>query len=67
MPVKPVIRLLGVARNRANGFPARLLGTVNRVKDRFTEEGLAAVLKDRPQANRRWQGMATGPCPCWDA
>ena len=26
MPVKLVIRLLGVARNRANGFPARLLG-----------------------------------------
>ena len=44
-----------------------ILGTVNRVKDRFTEEGLAAVLKDRPQANRRRQGMATGPCACWDA
>ena len=25
MPVKPVIRLLGVARNPANGFPARPL------------------------------------------
>ena len=29
------------------------LGTVYRVKQRFTEEGLAGVLKDRPQANRR--------------
>ena len=28
------------------------LGTVYRVKQRFTEEGLAGVLKDRPQANR---------------
>ena len=26
MPYKTVIRLLGVARNPANGFPARLLG-----------------------------------------
>ena len=29
------------------------MGTVYRVKQRFTEEGLAGVLKDRPQANRR--------------
>ena len=29
------------------------LGTVYRVKRRFTEEGLSGVLKDRPQANRR--------------
>ena len=29
------------------------LGTVYRVKQRFTEEGLAGVLKDRPQGNRR--------------
>ena len=29
------------------------LGTVYRVKQRFTEEGLAGVLKDCPQANRR--------------
>ena len=29
------------------------LGTVYRVKQRFTEEGLAGVLKDRPQVNRR--------------
>ena len=29
------------------------LGTVYRVKQRFTEEGLVGVLKDRPQANRR--------------
>ena len=29
------------------------LSTVYRVKQRFTEEGLAGVLKDRPQANRR--------------
>ena len=29
------------------------LGTVYRIKQRFTEEGLAGVLKDRPQANRR--------------
>ena len=28
------------------------LGTVYRVKQRFTQEGLAGVLKDRPQANR---------------
>ena len=28
------------------------LGTVYRVKQRFTEEGLSGVLKDRPQANR---------------
>ena len=28
------------------------LGTVYRVKQRFTEEGLAGVLNDRPQANR---------------
>ena len=28
------------------------LGTVYRVKQRFAEEGLAGVLKDRPQANR---------------
>ena len=28
------------------------LGTVYRVKQRFTGEGLAGVLKDRPQANR---------------
>ena len=27
MPYKTGIRLLGVARNPANGFPARLLGT----------------------------------------
>ena len=27
MPVKPVIRLIGVARNPANGFPARPLGS----------------------------------------
>ena len=26
MPFQPVTRLLGVARNLANGFPARLLG-----------------------------------------
>ncbi len=30
-----------------------VLGTVYRVKQRFTEEGLAGVLKDSPQANRR--------------
>ena len=29
------------------------LGIVYRVKQRFSEEGLAGVLKDRPQANRR--------------
>ena len=29
------------------------LGTVYRLKQRFTEEGLAGALKDRPQANRR--------------
>ena len=28
MPYKTGIRLLGVARNPANGFPARLLGPV---------------------------------------
>ena len=28
MPFQPVIRLLGVARNLANGFPARLLGII---------------------------------------
>ena len=28
------------------------LGTVYRIKQRFTQEGLAGVLKDRPQANR---------------
>ena len=31
------------------------LGTVYRVKQRFTEEWLAGVLKDRSQANRRWK------------
>ena len=30
-----------------------VLATVYRVKQRFTEEGLTGVLKDRPQANRR--------------
>ena len=46
---------------RDDGWPAPqvaealdvALSTVYRVKQRFTEEGLAGVLKDRPQANRR--------------
>ena len=46
---------------RDDGWPAPqvaealdvALSTVYRVKQRFTEEELAGVLKDRPQANRR--------------
>ena len=39
------------------------LGTVYRVKQRFTQEGLAGVLKDRPQANRhrKLDGPGRGP------
>ena len=35
------------------------LGTVYRVKQRFTEEGLAGVLKDRPQANGDQPGVGS--------
>ena len=50
----------GSPQERVDGWPAPqvaealdvALGTVYRVKQRFTQEGLAGVLKDRPQANR---------------
>ena len=44
MPHKTIIRLSGVARNPANGFPARLLAEFERnlIRDR-TQAGLSAA------------------------
>ena len=37
MPYKTIIRLSGVARNPANGFPARLLGDVRKRLEKLYE------------------------------
>ena len=48
MPYKTGIRLLGVARNPANGFPARLLGSVylDPLSGRELRSGWAAIIQD---------------------
>ena len=54
MPYKTGIRLLGVARNPANGFPARLLGAGPRIS-------WAESLMGRGGLDRREEEAEDGP------
>ena len=57
MPYKTVIRLLGVARKLANGFPARLLDYKLLNRDRYSQESTLLahlILGFKEESRRNW-------------